>query len=77
MKELLATFQSKILTTYRSKYSQYLIFYACHFHSQYSKDLLKMLILIVVNSEYADGIRHAAGRWQHAIRALWHPSPRP
>ena len=62
MKALLATFQAKILTTFRSKYSQYLIFYACHFQTQYSKDFLQALILIVISSEYPDGIRHAAGK---------------
>jgi hypothetical protein len=77
MKALLATFQAKVLTTYRSKYSQYLIFYACHFHTQYSKDFLTMLILIVVGSEHPDGIRHAAGRSQHGMSASRHLDPRP
>lgn len=69
MKALLATFQDKILTTFRSKYSQYLIFYACHFQTQYSREFLQSLILIVISSEYSDGIRHAAGK-QRAWRMM-------
>ena len=69
-KSLLNTFfpnqpsrHSKILTTFRSKYVQFLVFYACHFQNQYSKDFLQLLIVKIIDSSTADTLRHAAGSY--------------
>ena len=51
-KSLLATFNSKILTTFRSKYSQFLIFYACHFQVRHARVLRRVLCQSVVPPVY-------------------------
>ncbi|EKX47206.1 hypothetical protein GUITHDRAFT_107116 [Guillardia theta CCMP2712] len=60
---LLRIFDSRVLTTFRSKYVQFLCFYSCHFRERYSREFLQYLMTKVVERSNPDNERHAAGSY--------------
>ena len=57
---LLRLFEAKVLTTFKSKYTQFLIFFACSFKSEYDKKLLQRLIEVSISKDASDSSRIAA-----------------
>jgi len=57
---VLVTFQATVFTTFRSKYSQFLIFYGCSYRSNYSSQLLQSLFRTAVAKDQPDTQRHSA-----------------
>jgi RNA polymerase I-specific transcription initiation factor RRN3 len=72
-------FHARVLTTFRSKYTQFVFFYACSFQTQSSSDLLQSLIVKIIDNKLADTARHSAGNPNpqppHPSPLTPHPSP--
>mmetsp|Transcript_23332 Transcript_23332/g.55586 ORF Transcript_23332/g.55586 Transcript_23332/m.55586 type:complete len:629 (-) Transcript_23332:123-2009(-) len=62
-KIVLAVFDADVLTTFRSKFTQFIIFYACTFQYSYVKEFLQALLTKAIEKEHSDRSRVAAAAY--------------